>query len=206
MAYTRHNGIFDKIAWFYNPMSTLFRDSSKYYSEIRSAVGPRKLDVVLDAGGGTGLIAQHFLSDAGRVVVLDPSEKMLERVFSDRIEKVRGCVQQMGFSDNTFDLIYCVDSFHHFTNGYSEAEHDKATDLSIRELLRTLKKDGVLVIMEFNAGKFGGKMIELLENKLFGMGSRFYHDSEFKTLFNKYSVNVAISSLDGSAFLARITK
>src|SRR3989344_5444266 len=119
MAYTRHNGIFDKIAWFYNPMSTLFRDSSKYYSE---------------------------------------------------------------------------------------AEHDKATDLSIRELLRTLKKDGVLVIMEFNAGKFGGKMIELLENKLFGMGSRFYHDSEFKTLFNKYSVNVAISSLDGSAFLARITK
>ncbi len=141
---------FDRFAWFYNLLMKLSRKPRAYYSAIKAITRPKKSDSVLDVGGGTGLIAEYFARDVQRVVVLDPSKKMLALIKSGKIERVLGFAREMKFKDNSFDIVYCVDAMHHFTNGYAEKDRQEVLDASISEMLRALKKEGALVIIEFD--------------------------------------------------------
>lgn len=198
--------IFDKIAWIYHPIAKLSRKPKRYYHKIKSVTQTKPTDVILDVGGGNGIIANFFSSDVKHIMILDPSKKMLAKLKCDNITKVLGIAQKIPFKDNTFDLVYCVDSFHHFTNGYDLNEFSKTTDLCIKELLRVLKKDGNLVFIEFDTRKFLGKLISFVENKIMRWGSNFYNKTELKKLFKKYSVNIKVYDLDNLCYIAKITK
>jgi len=184
----------------------LSRKPRAYYSAIKATARPKKSDSVLDVGGGTGLIAEHFLRDSKRVVVLDPSEKMLERINSDKIEKVRGFAREMKFKDASFDIVYCVDAMHHFTNGYDKKEWPEVLDASIAEMLRVLKKDGKLVIIEFDTEKPLGKFLAFFENIIMRWGSCFWTRDEFRALFKKYPIKIEVSDLDTSTYIAKVRK
>ena len=83
--------------------------------EITHAWGDR----VLDLGCGTGaLTAQVLEQDPRRQVTgLDLSEQMLAQArarLGDRVNLVQGDSEHLPFPDQSFDVVYCCDSFHHY--------------------------------------------------------------------------------------------
>ena len=198
--------VFDKIAWIYDPLVRLSSRSRTYAEKIKFVAKLKKSDVVLDIGGGTGLIASFISDDVKRIIVLDPSKKMMAKSKSNKIEKVYGTVQVMKFKDSTFDVVYCVDSFHHFTNGHKKKDFDNVFHNSIKEMRRVLKKNGVLVIIDFDIGKFRGKMMDLFEKLFFRGGSKFNSCDELRNLFDDFKVRVKFFDLDNSCYIAKILK
>lgn len=74
---------------------------------------------LLDLGCGTGaLTAQVLEQDHHRQVTgLDLSEQMLARAracLGDRVNLVQGDSEHLPFPDQSFDVVYCCDSFHHY--------------------------------------------------------------------------------------------
>ena len=83
--------------------------------EITRARGDR----VMDLGCGTGaLTAQVLEQDPRRQVTgLDLSEQMLAQArarLGDRVNLVQGDSEHLPFPDQSFDVVYCCDSFHHY--------------------------------------------------------------------------------------------
>ncbi len=93
---------------------------------------------VLDAGGGTGRVAQ-FLKPARQVVVADLSEGMLRYALEkDGLQAVAALTERLPFPDGVFDRIVMVDALHHVFE----------QEASVRELWRVLAPGGRLVIEE----------------------------------------------------------
>jgi demethylmenaquinone methyltransferase/2-methoxy-6-polyprenyl-1,4-benzoquinol methylase len=70
---------------------------------------------LLDAGGGTGRVAQALRGLAGQIVVTDLSAAMLRRAADkDGLYPVRAHAERLPFPDASFDRILVVDAFHHF--------------------------------------------------------------------------------------------
>jgi demethylmenaquinone methyltransferase/2-methoxy-6-polyprenyl-1,4-benzoquinol methylase len=119
---------------------------------------------ILDAGGGTGRIAQLLKGEGRRVIVQDISYKMVSQTKQKGgIEAVASETEDLPFPDESFDRIVMVDAYHHLRNQHQ----------SLKELWRVLKSDGVLVIEEPNIRHIGVKIIALME-KLALMRSHFY--------------------------------
>ena len=73
----------------------------------------------LDLGCGTGEMLKLILQqDVGKELYgIDLSEKMLHVAKSKLPEQVKvllGDSEALPFPDNTFDVVYCNDSFHHY--------------------------------------------------------------------------------------------
>ena len=67
--------IFDKIAWIYDPLVRLSGRSKTYAKKIKFVANLKKSDVVLDVGGGTGLIASFISDSVKKISIIDPSKK-----------------------------------------------------------------------------------------------------------------------------------
>jgi len=65
-------------------------------------------DCFLDVGGGTGYATEIF---PGKRIVLEPSEKLREKVKGDSVE---GVAERLPFADNSFSLVICLTAIHHF--------------------------------------------------------------------------------------------
>lgn len=128
---------------------------------------------LLDAGGGTGRVAQTLRDQTGGVVVLDVSTGMLAQTRQKPgIYGACGEVEHLPFNDGQFERILIVDAFHHFF------EHEAAA----RDLWRVLKPGGRLVILEPNIEKFAIKLVALGETLLL-MRSRFYTPAAMRQMF-----------------------
>lgn len=96
---------------------------------------------VLDLGCGTAeLMSQVISEDSSRHMTgLDLSEEML-KIAKDKLglkaSFVLGDAENLPFADESFDLVYCNDSFHHYP-------HPQAVLL---EMNRVLKPGGTLLI------------------------------------------------------------
>ena len=120
---------------------------------------------MLDDGGGTGRASYPFLSEVGRIVVVDASFPMLRAARrKDRLLAVKSLAEGLPFSDKCFERILVVDAFHHF--------HDARR--SIGELSRVLKQGGRLVIEEPDLRRRAVKAVALAERLLL-MKSRFFY-------------------------------
>src|SRR5215468_3257385 len=75
---------------------------------------------VLDAGCGTGHWLIQLTSPETRIVGLDASAEMLERARrGETFDLVQAEAEALPFDAGTFDRIFCVNSFHHFTDKYA---------------------------------------------------------------------------------------
>jgi len=118
---------------------------------------------LLDAGGGTGRVAQFMHGKASPVVVADLSCKMLsEARQKDGLRPVCSHTEKLPFPDASFARIIMVDALHHVCDQRA----------SIDELWRTLQPGGRLVIEEPDVRTFPVKLIALAE-KLALMRSHF---------------------------------
>lgn len=135
----------------------------KYPQELLTHLNPSKSGPLLDAGGGTGRIAQFLCTIANPVVVADLSPMMLLHAH----EKIGLCPVRLHseilpFPNDTFEYIIMVDALHHVCN----QSH------TLAELWRTLKPGGRLVIEEPDNRHFRVKLLALAE-KLGMMRSHF---------------------------------
>ena len=103
----------------------------------------KKTDAILDLGCGTGILeAELDPKKFSNITGVDLSEKMINLAS----EKVKGAAflaadgEHLPFKDNSFDIIICSSTLHHFP------------DLSpiLQELKRVLKEHGLIIIREPN--------------------------------------------------------
>ncbi len=164
------------------PIFDHFDFLAPHYETFISAKDPQELwamadlpvsGALLDAGGGTGRVAQFMSGKANPVVVADLSHKMLvEARQKDGLRLVCSQSERLPFPDETFARIIMVDAFHHVYNQAGTAH----------ELWRTLEPGGRLVIEEPDVRVFSIKLLALGE-KLALMRSHFLTPPRIAELF-----------------------
>lgn len=128
---------------------------------------------LLDAGGGTGRVAQFLRGMAFPLVVADLSCKMLKEARKkDNLYPVCSYTERLPFQDAFFARVIMVDALHHVCNQRQTA----------RELWRVLQPGGRIVIEEPDVRACIVKWVALAE-KLALMRSHFLTPSQIAGLF-----------------------
>jgi ubiquinone/menaquinone biosynthesis C-methylase UbiE len=127
---------------------------------------------LLDAGGGTGRVAETLRPHVDCVVVADVSQGMLAQARQKNLTAVSTETEHLPFPNGTFDRVLMMDALHHVV--------DQAQ--TVRELYRVLKAGGRLVIGEPDFRAFSVKLIAAAE-KLALMRSHFLYPEQIVNLF-----------------------
>lgn len=112
---------------------------------------------VLDVGCGTGVFAARVLEQFpdSQVWGLDLSEGMLARARArlrpagDRAHLVQGDSEHLPFPDNSFDVVTCSHSFHHYPHQAKVVE----------EMHRVLTPGGKLIIIDGDRDRLWGRFL-----------------------------------------------
>jgi len=129
---------------------------------------------LLDAGGGTGRVADAFRGLISQIVVADVSRGMLGQARrKSGLGLVCSIVEHLPFKNDCFERVIMIDAFHHVIN---QAE-------TAGELYRVLKPGGILVVIEPDVRKLPVKIIALFE-KILLMRSHFLNADRVAGLFS----------------------
>ena len=122
-------------------------DYSKYprecYPFVLNAINNISFNKVLDLGCGTGVILKEISSINSDVELfgLDLSENMIAKA-TQRLGTTAnlsvGDAENLPYADNTFDLVCCVESFHHYPNPKK----------ALSEINRVLKNGGLFLLCD----------------------------------------------------------
>ncbi|MBN2406076.1 MAG: methyltransferase domain-containing protein [Elusimicrobia bacterium] len=100
---------------------------------------PRKTDIALDLGSGTGAVTQHLADNVGLVMGVDISEDMIMQALTNNNVMCQLMnAEELKLPDNFFDLVTARMVFHHI----------EKMDRAMGEARRVLKKGGRMVICE----------------------------------------------------------
>ena len=107
-------------------------------------LSPKKEDVILDVGAGTGVIAEEISKLCDEVFALDPDPKRVNYIKKKhaQVKAFDGSAEAIQFPEFYFTKIYAVSSLHHF----------KDKDAALYEFYRVLKHSGLLVIKDSEPG------------------------------------------------------
>ena len=104
---------------------------------------------LLDIGCGTGYLIQMLSKEKeAEYIGLDLSPQMIQQANHKNIPNakfVEGRSDALPFEDNTFDVVTCSQSFHHYPE----------TNPPLQEALRVLKKGGLYILSDTGVGPFG---------------------------------------------------
>jgi demethylmenaquinone methyltransferase/2-methoxy-6-polyprenyl-1,4-benzoquinol methylase len=152
---------------------------------------PAEGGALLDAGGGTGRVAQFMSGKANPIVVADLSCKMLaEARQKGNLRPVCSHTEKLPFPDEAFARIIMVDALHHVCDQRG----------TVDELWRTLQPGGRIVIEEPDLRFFGVKLLALAE-KLALMRSHFLSPPRIAELFHYPDARVRIETSKFSAWV-----
>lgn len=130
---------------------------------LREVLGGRGYSRILDAGGGTGRVAEALSDLAEQLILFDASTAMLRQAEAkDCCQLVNGHTEHLPFLSGTFDGIIVVDAFHHLGD----------QGRSLQEMWRALAPGGRLVVEEPDIRHWAVKVVAAME-KLALMRSRF---------------------------------
>jgi ubiquinone/menaquinone biosynthesis C-methylase UbiE len=167
---------FDLIASFYN-RKAIFSTPALLLDLL--ALQPDSL--MLDAGGGTGRVAEALNNMVHDVVVADLSRGMLLHATDKGLAATCAPAEHLPFASNTFDRIIMVDALHHV---FDQRQ-------TVTELFRVLAPGGRVVIIEPDIHKFVVKVIAIAEKLLF-MRSHFLPAENIAALFVNQNTQVRI--------------
>jgi ubiquinone/menaquinone biosynthesis C-methylase UbiE len=103
---------------------------------IKSELGVRKEDSLLDVGTGTGFSLEHF--DCNKIGI-DPSKKLLEKA---RHNVLQDKAEDLPFKDDSFDFVISVTAIHNFDD----------IEKGIKEMKRVGRKDFAFSILKKSKG------------------------------------------------------
>lgn len=158
-------------------------------------------DVVLDMGCGTGaLMQQVYAEDHQRHLYgIDLSTSMLDKAkkrMADNAELFLGDASQLPFADNSFDLVYCNDSFHHYP-------YPKKV---IQEVYRVLKLGGVFLIGDC----YQSLMPRMIMNAWMHFSKegdvKIYSRREMTRLLQPYFYDIKWKKVNGQAMIMKGVK
>ncbi|MGK7926447.1 MAG: methyltransferase domain-containing protein [Spirulina sp.] len=132
-----------------------YRNLSRQYDELWSYSPPfitamaqaicdrlqaKKSDRIVDLGGGTGIYAkaiEQVLHPNGKIICVDPSREMLDRVNSDRIETL--CQDAISFTEQpgNYNKVFMKEAIHHI------AKKDRLFD----NLYQQLPSGGIFLLL-----------------------------------------------------------
>lgn len=133
---------FDKQAPIYDTS-----DYSKYprecYPFVMEAIEDIKFNKVLDLGCGTGTILEQISQtySFAELYGIDLSEKMIGQAKQRLDTKAvlsTGDAENLPYENNSFDLVCCVESFHHYPN----------PNKALSEINRILKTGGTFLLCD----------------------------------------------------------
>ena len=141
---------FNKQAPVYDDTNTILY--SKYgkisCENIYNYLKDKEYRKLLDIGCGTGylinMLAENYDAE---FTGLDLSPEMIKQANSKNIKNaqfVEGRSDEMLFEDNTFNIITCSQSFHHYPD----------TDKAMQEARRVLKPGGLYILSDTGVGPF----------------------------------------------------
>ncbi|MDR7855970.1 class I SAM-dependent methyltransferase [Tissierella sp.] len=148
---------FDRVYKHYDNFIKLFNLNKM--DEIKDVLELQGEEIVLDIGGGTGKLAEYICKDCKIVYVLDESKGMLTKVEANtRVAPVLGDALNTNFENNSMDIVILSDILHHIEN----------QQRLIEEIHRVLKKNGKLIILDFEKNHIKTKILKAFEFTLFG--------------------------------------
>jgi ubiquinone/menaquinone biosynthesis C-methylase UbiE len=146
---------YDLMGWFYDTF--LFRGKWREMRKRTTTLARiQPGDAVLDVGCGTGTLALEVArligttpegGTAGRVFGIDPGTEQIARARSKAarrnlpIDFQIGVIEQLAFSDQTFDVVLSTIMMHHLPVSLKRQ--------GLAEIARVLKPEGRLVIADF---------------------------------------------------------
>ena len=141
---------FNKQAPVYDETNTILY--SKYgkisCENIYNYLKDKEYKKLLDIGCGTGylinMLSQKYEAE---YIGLDLSPEMIKQSNNKNIKNakfVEGRSDKIPFDDNTFDIVTCSQSFHHYPE----------TDKPMQEAKRVLKPGGLYIISDTGVGPF----------------------------------------------------
>jgi SAM-dependent methyltransferase len=145
------------------------RDKKESNGELRSVVlnhlTEDSRDVLLDVGGGTGMLTETLSDVFGQVLVLEPDLGKLEYGARRRpdVGFIRGIAHRIPIADGGVGALISVAAFHHFPD----------QDAALEEMGRVLKPQGKLLLAEIDISSVRGRLLRFTENRLMGAGSKF---------------------------------
>lgn len=177
-------GMFDRIAPVYDDLSGIFLSDLEKHIFERTDLN--KGDKVLDVAGGTGRLMGNLskMKPKTSEYVVDRSRNMLKRASSDTYLAL-GDASDLPFESNTFDLVVCIDAFHHF---------DRKRE-SLGEMIRVLGSDGEVIILELEANHPLTKIVEGMEF-LVREPSSFYEKEKLVDVFLDSGLDVNIEKIN----------
>lgn len=152
---------------------------------------------ILEIGAGTGRTVIEISKLAGSLWLLDPSIAML-RVSKSKVPKakfIHGYAEDLPFPNSFFDRILAVDSLHHWDDQKS----------GINEVFRTLKPNGIFVLIEFDPKTPKGHYIKSME-RILRMGSHFFTPREIRDILTLKGLNPSVQFYLDTATYATVAR
>ena len=129
--------------WFETPIGTLVK---KYENQLLlDLLQPRRGEMILDVGCGTGVFTLNILGLGTRVIGLDISQPMLVRAGQKAVKYpfrgVAGDMRFLPFADECFDKVVSMTALEFTADGKG----------AVSELFRVTRKGGVVVVTTLNS-------------------------------------------------------
>lgn len=151
----------------------------------------------LDLGCGTGEVIKLILEqdENKEMFGIDLSEKMLDiagNKLSNKATLVLGDSEQLPFSANIFDVVYCNDSFHHYPS----------PERVLLEIQRVLKPSGTFIMCDCWQPMAGRAIMNFYMKHSKEGDIKIYSEQEIRTLFSACFVNVQWEKVSNNACMA----
>jgi ubiquinone/menaquinone biosynthesis C-methylase UbiE len=128
-------------------------------------------DILLDIGGGTGMIIDQLLAKSsceGYIVEVEQKKLLYAAKKRKNINLVNASADFIPFPYEYFNKVMSIVAFHHFSDQNSALE----------EIKRVLKPGGLLVLNEIDPSTFKGKIVSFGENTIKKMNCKYYSPSQ----------------------------
>ncbi len=141
---------FDKQAPIYDETNTILysKYGKKSCKNIYDFLKGKEYKKLLDIGCGTGYLISMLSKDYNAEYIgLDLSPEMINQAIRKNIKNARfieGRSDELPFEDNSFDIVTCSQSFHHYPE----------TDKPMQEAKRVLKNGGLYILSDTGCRTF----------------------------------------------------
>ena len=179
------------------------KHAKKLYNAVIEKVNQMNHNSILDIGFGTGTVLSMLANKENiRLCGIDISEKMLhiarEKLIG-KAELILGDSEHLPWKENEFDIVLCIDSFHHYPN----------PEKVLSEIRRVLKPNGNIII----ADPWVIPIVRQILNKLSHYGTqgdyRIYSKADISNLLseNKFrKINWNLLNLQAFLVTAEVGK